>query len=231
MGKVVAIITAGGSGKRIKSDEKKQYIELNQRPVLFWTLDKFIHHSLIDDIIISLPENDIPEMQIRLKNEFSDYNFNIVKGGKERQDSVFNALCACSKNTNLVLIHDGVRPFIDPVEISELIEIAKLKKAVIPVTKVKNTIKEIDESKVVRTVPRHNLVATLTPQVFDYNLIVSHHMKAFNDRIETTDDASILEHYGVPVYYLECSSKNIKITNPIDLQIAKSILDKEEQTK
>ena len=231
MGKIVAIITAGGSGKRIKSKVKKQYIKLKQRPILFWTLDKFIHHKLIDNIIIALPEDDFAEMQKSLSNEFPDYDFNLVKGGKERQDSVFNALCACSKNTNLVLIHDGVRPFIDPAEITNLIEIAKLKKAVIPVTKVKNTIKEIDESKIVKTVTRKNLVAALTPQVFDYKLIVSNHMKAFNDRIETTDDASILEYYGIPVYYLECSSQNIKITDHFDLQIAESILEKEQQTK
>ncbi len=231
MGKIVAIITAGGSGKRIKSKVKKQYIKLKQRPILFWTLDKFIHHKLIDDIIITLPEDDFAEMQISLSNEFSDYDFNLVKGGKERQDSVFNALCACPKDTTIVLIHDGVRPFIDPVEITNLIEIAKLKKAVIPIAKVKNTIKEIDDSKIVKTVPRKNLVAALTPQVFDYKLIVSHHMKAFNDRFQSTDDASILEYYGIPVYYLECSSQNIKITDQFDLHMAELILEKKQQTK
>ena len=224
MGKVVAIITAGGSGKRIKSKIKKQYIEINQRPILFWTLDKFVHHKEIDEIIISLPEEDIEVMKVQLEKEFPGSALICVKGGTERQNSVFNALVSCPKDTEYVLIHDGVRPFISQNDISNLIKEAEQKRAVIPVSKVKNTIKEINEDKIIRTVSRTQLVSALTPQVFHYDLIFEYHEKAREENIQTTDDASILEHYGVEVFTLECSSKNIKITDQFDLEIAKFII-------
>jgi len=222
--KNIAIITAGGSGKRIKSKIKKQFIEIMGRPLLFWTIDKFADHPDINQIIITLPQDELKIYKTLIEKEYRDFAISIIAGGKQRQDSVYNALISCTENTELVLIHDGVRPFISQDEISKLIKKAQLKKAVIPISKVKNTIKKIKQDKVITTVQREDLVNVFTPQVFQYKLIKKCHNDAKKIDLYCTDDAALLEHFGHSVYVLECSSYNIKITDPFDLEIAKFML-------
>ncbi len=222
--KNIAIITAGGSGTRIKSEKKKQFIEIMDRPLLFWTIDKFASHPDINQIIITLPQDEIEIYKMIIGREYQNSSISIIAGGKQRQDSVSNALALCPKDTDLVLIHDGVRPFISQINISNLIKKAQQKKAVIPVSKVKNTIKKIEQDKVVTTVQRDNLVNAFTPQVFQYRLIKECHDNAKKIDLYCTDDAALLEHFGHTVYTLECSSHNFKITDPFDLEIAKFII-------
>ena len=222
--KNIAIITAGGSGTRISNEKKKQFIEIMNRPLLFWTIDKFVEHPEIKSVIITLPQNEITIYKDLIKKEYCDHSIKIVAGGKQRQDSVYNALISCPRNTELVLIHDGVRPFISQTDISNLIKKALQKKAVIPVSKVKNTVKKIKHDRVLETIPRENLVNAFTPQVFQYKLIKQCHDAAKIESIYCTDDAALLEHFGHSVYTLECSSYNFKITYPFDLEIAKFIL-------
>ena len=222
--KNIAIITAGGSGKRIKSKIKKQFIEIMGRPLLFWTIDKFVDHPDINQIIVTLPQDEIKIYKTLIEKEYRDFAISIIAGGKQRQDSVYNALALCSENTNLVLIHDGVRPFISQDEISKLIKKAQHKEAVIPVSKVKNTIKKIKQDKVIKTIQREDLVNVFTPQIFQYKLIKQCHDKAKKIGIYCTDDAALLEHFGYIVSTLECSSHNFKITDQFDLEIAKFIL-------
>ncbi len=222
--KNIAIITAGGSGTRINSKKKKQFIEIMNRPLLFWTIDKFADHPDINQIIITLPQEEIEFYKTIVEEEYRDSSITIIAGGKQRQDSVYNALMFCPENTDLVLIHDGVRPFISQTDISNLIKKAQQKKAVIPVSKVKNTVKKIKQDKVQKTVPRKDLVNAFTPQVFQYKLIKQCHDDAKKIDLYCTDDAALLEHFGHPVYTLECSSHNIKITDPFDMEIAKFIL-------
>ncbi|MCK5347635.1 MAG: 2-C-methyl-D-erythritol 4-phosphate cytidylyltransferase, partial [Candidatus Heimdallarchaeota archaeon] len=107
---IVAIITAGGSGKRLKTEIKKQYLCIKERPLLFWTIDSFAKHFLIDEIIVVLPREDIKIYQEQIYSEFTQSNISVVPGGPERQDSVCNAIHACHPKTDIVLIHDGVRP-------------------------------------------------------------------------------------------------------------------------
>lgn len=224
MGKIVAIITAGGSGKRLQTKIKKQFLVVHGRTLLFYTLDKFVNHPQIDEVIIPLPEEELEDFQQAIKQEYPKRKILCVAGGAERQDSVYNALSACSDNTEIVLIHDGVRPFIEANEISELIKIAEIEKAVIPVSKVKNTIKEIRDGKIVKTIPREDLASALTPQVFQFDLILKMHQKAHMENLHFTDDAAILEHYGITVSVLESSSQNLKITDEFDLKIAEFLL-------
>ncbi len=223
--KNIAIITAGGSGLRIKNKIKKQFIEIMNRPLLFWTIDKFADHPEIDQIIITLPQEEIENYKTIIEKEYQNSSISIIAGGKQRQDSVYNALVSCPVNTELVLIHDGVRPFISQDEISKLIKKAQQNKAVIPISKVKNTIKKIKQDKVITTVQREDLVNVFTPQVFQYKLIKKCHNDAKKIDLYCTDDAALLEHFGHSVYVLECSSHNIKITDPFDLEIAKLILE------
>ncbi len=222
--KNIAIITAGGSGNRMKHNLKKQFIEIEQRPLLFWTLDRFANHLELDEVIVTLPEDDFKIYSKLIENEYPQAVITIIPGGKERQDSVYRALKHCSPNTSYVLIHDGVRPFISSQDISRLLDNAAKYKAVIPVSKVKNTLKKIKDNKIVKTVPRNDLVNALTPQAFELDLILSCHEKAKAKELYFTDDAAIVEHFGFDVHTMETEPYNIKITDEYDLEIAKMII-------
>ncbi|HPR17267.1 MAG TPA: 2-C-methyl-D-erythritol 4-phosphate cytidylyltransferase [Candidatus Cloacimonadota bacterium] len=229
MGKNIAVITAGGSGKRFLLPVKKQFVELAGRPILFWTIDKFLQFGEIDEIIITLPTDDFPNYQTAIQKEFPQKNIFCVIGGTERQQSVYNALSICPSDTEYVFIHDGVRPFITLAEIVALLEIARQSGAVVPACQVKDTIKEISEQKIKKTLTRRQLIAVQTPQVFRYELIMECHRKALVENLICTDDAALLEHYGYSVQWLECSPLNIKITEPFDLHIAELIMKKQTE--
>lgn len=223
--KNIAIITAAGSGTRISSKSKKQFVKIKERPLLFWTIDRFIYHAEIDQVIIVLPQDELSVFKEVILKEYKAANIEVIAGGEKRQESVYNAIQACPEDTELVLIHDGVRPFVTKDEITKLIIKATIKKAVIPVYKVKNTLKEVINDKIIRTVPRTNIVNALTPQVFSYDLIIKCHEKAMDIEHEFTDDASLLEYFDYPVYTVECSPNNFKITDKTDLEIAKQIIE------
>ena len=225
MDKIFAIITAGGSGKRIGGKTKKQFQELCKRPLLFWTLDPFVSQKKIDRIIITLPQQEIGQYDLILRNEFPNCDLLTIVGGHERQDSVRKALIACGEpDPDYVLIHDAVRPFITSQELVHLILEVKTKKAVIPVCRIKDTIKFIEKEQIIKTLDRQKLYSALTPQVFSYQMIRKYHEKAFEQGLKFTDDASILEHFGIPVHVRETSSLNFKITNPQDLKLAEIML-------
>lgn len=223
--KITAIITAGGSGKRMNSPRKKQFLPLAGKSILEHTIDKFIDNNDIDAIVISLPIDE-GSMQTELQNRYPQDNLIFAAGGEKRQDSVYNALKQCPTDTDFVLIHDGVRPFIKKTEITALINAAQKYKAVIPIARVKNTIKQVKGGQIVRTIPRESLVSALTPQVFEYQLILNCTTTALENKVEFTDDSSIMEYYGYPVHILEVGSENFKITDPFDYEIAKYIIEK-----
>jgi len=220
----VALIMAGGSGRRMQSNLKKQYIEIHGKPLLAYTLAKFCEHSEIDKVIVVSPENDVNGTIAICQEYFPQQEIMVIPGGAERQISVINGLKACSPDTSLVLIHDAVRPFVTAELISELIALAKIKKAVIPCSPVRYTIKRIADGRILETVPRSDLFNAHTPQVFDYELIYEYHQKALQVEYKFTDDSSILEYFQIPVYYLPCDDSNFKITQPQDLQQAELIL-------
>lgn len=224
--KTVAIITAGGSGKRMKSSKKKQFMLIEGKSILHHTIAKFVANINVDSIVISLPEAEGETVRAELEQNFPSAKLVFALGGEKRQNSVFNALKKCPIDTDFVMIHDGVRPFVSDKDISQLLNKAQKFKAVIPIVRVKNTIKQIKGGQVVRTIPRDNLVNALTPQVFDYQLIYNCTETALKNRVEFTDDSSIMEYYGYPVYVLECGSENFKITDPFDYEIAKFIINK-----
>lgn len=221
----VAIITAGGSGRRMNSATKKQFIKIAGRPLLFWTIDKFIVHPQIDEIILALPQDELNYFSREIKTEFPEKKIQFIGGGKERQDSVFNALQICSIETKFVLIHDGVRPFISQNCITKLLQIVKEKKAVIPAFPSKNTIKKISGEKIIETVPREEFINVMTPEVFDFQLIQKYAEKAQEQNIHFTDDASLLEHFGEKVFWIPCPAINFKITDSYDLALTKSMIE------
>jgi 2-C-methyl-D-erythritol 4-phosphate cytidylyltransferase len=222
--KNTAIITAGGMGKRLGGTTKKQFIEIEGRLLLFRTIDNFAYHPFINKIIITLPADEIDLFENKIKDEYPENNITIISGGKERQDSVYNALKSCDNDTDFVLIHDGVRPFISGKEITEILNMVQTKGAVLPVISMQNTVKKIEGDKVVTTVPRDNLVNALTPQAFQFDTILQCHEKAKKAGLYFTDDTAILEHYDFQVYIIYVSEINFKITNPSDLKMADMII-------
>jgi len=222
-----AIITGAGSGTRLKGDVKKQFRDLAGIPVMIRTLSSFMQAECITNIIITAPEEDIDSLRLMIEEFNCDEKpIKIIPGGAERQDSIFGALQACPADTDYVFIHDAVRPFISPELIAGLYREALDKQAVIPCSRVKHTIKQVLGDQVIRTVDRSDLVQVYTPQVFAFELLREAYLKAYEDELVCTDDASVLEHSGIPVHIVLTGDTNIKITDESDWLIAESLLER-----
>lgn len=222
----VAIIPAGGSGRRLKADKAKQYLLLDEQPILVHSLRVFELAEIINEIIVVVPENDIEFVGEELvrKNGFKKVT-NVVAGGAERQDSVKNGLAAVSEGCDIVVIHDGVRPFVKGEMISSIVKAAGEYHAASIGVKVKDTVKETQNDCIVRkTLPRQNLWLTQTPQAFKYSVLQKAYAAAMNDGYYGTDDASLVERIGIKVKMVAGSYENIKITTPEDLIMAEALL-------
>lgn len=217
---ISAIILAGGRGKRMGADVSKQFIHVNGKPIIYYTLKRFINCNLIDKVVLVLPKDEIDYCKNEILEKYSlnvDY---IVEGGSERQDSVYNGLKVLN-NSDIVLIHDGARPFVSEKVIKEGIDNAKKYGAAAPGVMPKDTIKVKDnESFSIDTPNRSTLVSVQTPQVFNYKLIMECHEKVKDEGEVVTDDTMIAEKYGNKVYLYDGEYTNIKVTTPEDLVIA-----------
>lgn len=222
-----AIITAAGSGSRMGGSVKKQFMELGGIPILVHTLDKFFNSSVIDSIIVTAPEDEVGYCEELINRYFEDTTLPwiVLPGGIERQDSIFGALQNCPPTVEYVFIHDGVRPFVTEDIITDLYEMVQKHKAVVPVARLKNTIKSIQDDHIECTIPRQNLVQVFTPQVFSYKLILAAYDRAYQEGFVSTDDSSLVEHFGGKVYYRFCPDLNIKITDELDLFFARQIIE------
>ncbi|TRZ95462.1 2-C-methyl-D-erythritol 4-phosphate cytidylyltransferase [bacterium] len=229
---VTAIVLAAGRGLRLKFCITKPLVKIKARPIIIYSLLTLSNHSRIKDIIVtanSLNYRDIVRAikQYRIKKIRA-----VVLGGKERQDSVLKALQAVDADTDLVLIHDAVRPFIDGQQVSNLIREAEKSEAAILGVPVKNTIKEAKGSHLAgkkkfivrKTLDRSRLWEIQTPQVFSKSLILKAYAKFGNHPV--TDDAMLVEKLGAAVSLVEGAYDNIKVTTPEDLIIAEAILGK-----
>jgi 2-C-methyl-D-erythritol 4-phosphate cytidylyltransferase / 2-C-methyl-D-erythritol 2,4-cyclodiphosphate synthase len=226
--KKVAIIPAGGSGKRLKSDLAKQYLLLDKIPILAHTLNVFHSEAIVDEIILAVPEEDINYVQEEIIKKYGLTKvINIVAGGKERQDSVRNALAVISSDCDIVTIHDGVRPFVTGKMIENVIDAAQAAQAASVGVKAKDTIKEVEDSNfVVRTMPRQSIWITQTPQAFAIDVLKKAYETAYCDNYYSTDEASLVERIGIKVKMINGSYENIKITTPEDLVMAETLLRK-----
>ncbi|MBN2829980.1 MAG: 2-C-methyl-D-erythritol 4-phosphate cytidylyltransferase [Candidatus Cloacimonetes bacterium] len=219
-----AIITASGSGKRLPGAVRKQFRLLNNCPIIYHTIDRFINHPQVSHIIITLPQDDMEEAGKALLEEYGEEKITLCAGGKERQDSVLNALEIVSDDTDFVLIHDAVRPFITDDLITLLLDLAMKFGGAIPVSHVKNTIKTVTNGLVNETIPREKLFSVHTPQVFRYRKLLELHRKAKYMEEYFTDDASIFEYFQEPVAVLVTDINNIKITDSLDLAFAEFLM-------
>ncbi|MFH1576253.1 MAG: 2-C-methyl-D-erythritol 4-phosphate cytidylyltransferase [Candidatus Margulisiibacteriota bacterium] len=214
--KTVAIITAAGYGRRM--GQPKQFLEIEGKPILARTIAVFEQTKIIDEIIVVVNQEDVERVK---KFKYKKLK-QVVAGGKERQDSVYNGLRALPADTEIVAIHDGARPFISPEIIEQAVDEALEVGAVVVGVPVKDTIKKVASSQVVSSQDRNELWAAQTPQVFKKDII----LKAYEAQAQAqvTDDAMLVEKLGIPVKMVLGSYQNIKITTPSDLQMAQGIL-------
>lgn len=219
--KHTALIVAGGKGLRMGSELPKQFLPIGGKPVLMHTLEAFHRFDSAIDLILVLPE----EQQGYWKQLCEKHRFTIrhliVNGGETRFHSVKNGLALVSGG-GLVGVHDGVRPFVSQEVIRRCYDRAATEKAVIPVVDVVETVRQVTESGS-RTVNRDDYKLVQTPQVFDADLLRRAYAQDFKPFF--TDDASVVEAMGVPVYLVEGNRENIKITTPFDLKIATALLE------
>ena len=217
------LVTAGGAGARMGSRVPKQYLDLNGLTVLARTLLVFQAHPLVDTIVLTVPPGDEAfcreETVSRLRlHKVAD----VVAGGADRQASVYRGLERLT-HTDVVAIHDGVRPFVSPEIITQTMRKAEHVGAAIAGIRVRETVKR-QSGSCLETIPRADLWLARTPQTFRTSLILDAHMQALRDGFRATDDAALVERLGHAVEIVEDTEDNIKITTPRDLALARILL-------
>lgn len=223
------IIAAAGQGKRMGAGINKQFILLNDKPILIHTLEKFQNKSWVNEIVLVVHPDEVDYVQ-KLLNDYNISVNEVVAGGKERQESIERGLSHI--DSDWVMVHDGARPFIRSSKLEELLAIVRIKEAVTLGVPVKDTIKVIDELGVIKyTLDRKSLWAIQTPQAFRLSVLNEAFQKAKESGFLGTDDSSLVERLGMQVHVLEGDYENIKITTPEDIPIAKTILDKWSELK
>jgi len=232
--KVIAIVPSAGLSRRFGSDANKPFQILGGKPLVVWALEALESVDAIEEIIPVLRKEDV-ERGIEV---FRSYNISKTKrvaaGGKERQDSVYNGLKLIGDKNCIVLIHDGVRPFIEKDLIEKVIkELLKGGKGglksfdgVVLGVPVKDTIKEAESGIIKSTIRRDSLWAIQTPQVFPYKKISAAYKKSIKEGFYSTDDAALMERYGGKIKVIMGSYSNIKITTPDDLIFAEYLISK-----
>ena len=216
---VAAIIVAAGRGTRMGSEIPKQFMTIAGKSILDTTLYKFERSNEVDEIVLVVNKDDLDYVKTEIVVNYEKIT-KVKAGGRTRTESVFEGIKAVSEDSSIVLIHDGVRPFISYNLISSCVEAACDYNACIPVTDIVDTVKEVAGGMVKSTLDRSNLKAVQTPQAFDYELIRDCYAKAMTEDASFTDDASVVEYYGYQVKTIEGLPRNIKITTPLDLRIA-----------
>jgi len=223
---VFAIIAAAGDSRRFGGRVRKPYVKLGREPILVHSVRRLAKIGSIRRMIILVNADDAARVRRRLLPRLRRYRVaEIVVGGRTRQESVQNGLAHAPEDADLVLIHDAVRPLVRTEMVVETIRAASRVGAAVLAAPVKATLKRAGADRLVRaTVPRDDLWAAQTPQVFRRDLILRAYAKAEADGFWTTDDAAVVEHLGCPVAIVEGNDENIKITTREDLRIAKALL-------
>jgi 2-C-methyl-D-erythritol 4-phosphate cytidylyltransferase len=221
--KVSAVLPAAGLGLRLKTDVAKPLIQINGESIVIHTLKNLDSHPLINEIILVFNSKDIAAIKELVKQKGIKKVTEIVAGGATRKESVKNGLSCISSDTDYVLIHDGVRPFLEHQTITEVIEAAVKNGAAIVGVPVKATLKKVrlKDLKVETTLNRDEIWEIQTPQVFKKELILEAYKNSSG--IEAWDDSSLVERLGHRVALIKGSYFNIKITTPEDLVLAQAI--------
>ena len=224
--KICTLIPAAGEGNRLKSAVKKPYVALAQKPILTHTIQRFEQNTAVDEIFVLVNEADFEMCRATVLAPYAFQKVQpLVAGGATRQQSVHNGVRALPADTDFVIVHDGVRPFVTDETIFACLDAAAEWGAAVAAVPVKETIKMANaEDFIVETPPRERLWTVQTPQVFRKSLLEEAHQIAEEKQLTATDDAALVEHLGHPVKLVNGSYANVKITTPEDLRIANVFL-------
>jgi len=223
MNRVVAIIVAAGDGRRMGGDLPKQFLPLGGRSLLDRTVSAFTASPRVDGVVLSLP----PFLSDEMKKSYRSVAkvIAVVDGGAERQDSVWNALAAVPEETEIILVHDAVRPLVSERLLERCVDLAQEHGAVVPVVPVRDTVKQWDRAeKTLCTKDRSEMMLAQTPQGFRAGILREAYRKAREEGRQGTDDASLVEGARVPVVPIPGEEGNVKITVPEDIRMAEGLL-------
>jgi 2-C-methyl-D-erythritol 4-phosphate cytidylyltransferase len=229
---VSVIIPAAGLGTRMGREKsgvsRKQFMLLDGAPILIHTIRKFLRCPSVAEIVVALRNEDMDWARGLIHQEHPSKPVRIVEGGDSRQESVENALASIRREVPLVAVHDAVRPFIDPQIVEKVIaEAARSGAAIVGIVPV-DTVKQVHKNKIRSTLPREHLVLAQTPQVFRHDLLKEAFARARQDNFTGTDEASLVERLDqVEVSVVQGSDRNIKITRPSDMELARLFLEEE----
>jgi len=234
--KVSVILPAAGLGTRMKGAAehggggRKQFMELEGSPIFLHTVKKFTACPLVNEVVVAVRSEDLPRVQEVLAGVTFSKTVRCVEGGETRQHSVENALATLAPEVDVVAVHDAVRPFVDAATIVQVIEQAAATGAAIVGIVPVDTVKQVQRHAVRGTLNRDRLVLAQTPQVFRADILKRAFAKAREDGFTGTDESSLVERLEqVEVVVVPGSDRNIKITRPSDLELARLFLAEEKQ--
>jgi 2-C-methyl-D-erythritol 4-phosphate cytidylyltransferase len=234
MTRITAILPAAGLGTRMGAETPKQFLELDGVPIVILSLRRIASCPLVTDIIIATRADELAWLEQRIQKEKFKQPVRVVRGGDSRQDSVGQALKEVSADTEIVLVHDAVRPFVTVEQITRVIEEARRCHAAILGIPAMDTVKEVkraslpeDVALITATVPRERVVLAQTPQVFATKLLKEAFARAAADGVSASDEAGLVERLGHDVHVVLGSERNIKITKPSDMELARFYLHSE----
>ncbi|HEY6441784.1 MAG TPA: 2-C-methyl-D-erythritol 4-phosphate cytidylyltransferase [Candidatus Acidoferrales bacterium] len=236
MSRIAAIVPAAGLGTRMGADQLKQFLELDGMPLIIFTLRRLAACTAITDFFISTRGDDVVFLQDKVAKAALGRPARVIHGGDTRQQSVANALAQVDPSTEIVLVHDAVRPFVTLEQIDRLIAEVRARGAAILGIPAIDTVKEVkraslpqDVALISATIPRERIVLAQTPQVFAYTLLRDAFRKAQEDGVTASDEAALVERFGHEVFVVLGSERNLKITRPADMDLARFYLEQERQ--
>ena len=217
------------------AETPKQFLELDGVPIVVLSLRRIASCELVTDIIVATRGDGIAKLEDAIRGEKFSQKVRVVKGGDTRQESVSAALKEVAADTELVLVHDAVRPFVKKEQIVRVIEEARKHQAAILGIPAMDTVKEVkraslpeDVALITGTIPRERVVLAQTPQVFKTKLLKDAFARAEADGVSASDEAGLVERLGHEVVVVLGSERNIKITKPADMELAKFYLEREQ---
>jgi 2-C-methyl-D-erythritol 4-phosphate cytidylyltransferase len=234
MSRIAAILPAAGLGTRMGAATPKQFLELGGEPLVIFTLRRLAACTAITDFILATRADELTSLEDRVSKARLGRPARVVHGGETRQQSVANALAQVAPETEIVLVHDAVRPFITAEQVDRLITEARARGAAILGIPAIDTVKEVkraslpqDVALITSTIPRERIVLAQTPQAFRYSLLRDAFARAKEDDVVASDEASLVERIGKDVYVVLGSERNLKITRPSDMELARFYLERE----
>lgn len=236
MSRIAAIVPAAGLGTRMGADQLKQFLELDGMPLIIFTLRRLAACAAITDFFIATRADDVVFLEDKVAKAALGRPARVIHGGDTRQQSVANALAQVDPSTEIVLVHDAVRPFVTLEQIERLIAEVRSRGAAILGIPAIDTVKEVkraslpqDVALISATIPRERIVLAQTPQVFSYDLLRDAFRKAQEDGVTASDEAALVERLGHDVFVVLGSERNLKITRPADMDLARFYLEQERQ--